>query len=356
MKIENTAISLSSHYQSLEEHTVEEKLEVWNNNAPQEPDSPAFQPDSLSLSFRPGWTGNNGTRSSGRREAEYDAGDLDGTNDPKILQLRLLLAKLFGNESEIRIKRNSAPEGASQGAAGILDLADNAVTNTAAEQGWGMEYSRTESYYERQDLELMAEGTVTTEDERTIDFSYYGQLSREFRLEDRIVIQAGSERAIDPLMINFNGPVAELTEAKYLFDLDSDGDKESISFAPPDSGFLFLDLDGDGAVTDGRELFGPKTGSGFGELAGFDMDGNGWIDENDAIFNKLKIWAKNPQGIDAIYSLKDKGVGALYLGYTESDFKLKDQLNNLQGEANRFGVFLHENGTPGTLEEVDLVV
>lgn len=65
-----------------------------------------------------------------------------------------------------------------------------------------------------------------------------------------------------------------LTEAKYNFDLDSDGREDLISFVRPGSGFLALDLNGDGRVNDGRELFGPATGDGFAELARYDQDGN----------------------------------------------------------------------------------
>jgi hypothetical protein len=45
----------------------------------------------------------------------------------------------------------------------------------------------------------------------------------------------------------------------------------------------------DGRVNDGRELFGPRTGDGFAELAAYDDDGNNWIDENDGIHDNLSI-------------------------------------------------------------------
>jgi hypothetical protein len=43
-----------------------------------------------------------------------------------------------------------------------------------------------------------------------------------------------------------------------------------------------------GRIDSGSELFGPATGSGFGELAALDGDGNGWIDENDDAFARLR--------------------------------------------------------------------
>ena len=40
------------------------------------------------------------------------------------------------------------------------------------------------------------------------------------------------------------------------------------------------------------------TGDGFKDLAMYDEDGNGWIDENDEIFSKLLIWSKDENGND----------------------------------------------------------
>ena len=36
----------------------------------------------------------------------------------------------------------------------------------------------------------------------------------------------------------------------------------------------------------------------FYDLAEFDLDLNGWIDEADPIFDKLKIWSKDSAGKD----------------------------------------------------------
>jgi hypothetical protein len=67
----------------------------------------------------------------------------------------------------------------------------------------------------------------------------------------------------DPLVINFEGTAAELTERTYEFDLDSDGEADQIHFIGPNSGFLALDRDGSGTIDNGSELFGTSTGNGF---------------------------------------------------------------------------------------------
>ena len=40
-----------------------------------------------------------------------------------------------------------------------------------------------------------------------------------------------------------------------------------------------LDINEDGKINDGKELFGTASGNGFGDLAAYDQDNNGWIDE-----------------------------------------------------------------------------
>ena len=61
--------------------------------------------------------------------------------------------------------------------------------------------------------------------------------------------------------------------------LGGDGWRRRISWMKPGDGLLAYDRNADGKANDGRELFGPQSGDGFGELAALDSDGNGAIDE-----------------------------------------------------------------------------
>jgi hypothetical protein len=141
-----------------------------------------------------------------------------------------------------------------------------------------------------------------------------------------------------------------------MFDLDSDGEKDSISVLNSDSGYLSLDLNGDGIINDGSELFGTKSGDGFSDLAAYDEDGNGWIDEADSIFNRLKITVMDADGNQTLYSLKDKGVRAICLKRVETDFSLKSLKDNrTNGMIRETGFFLFESGKAGTVQHLDLV-
>lgn len=70
----------------------------------------------------------------------------------------------------------------------------------------------------------------------------------------------------DPLVFNFEGNTADITDQKFMFDLDCDGKEEEISSLGKGSGFLALDKNGDGIINDGTELFGTKSGDGLQTL------------------------------------------------------------------------------------------
>ena len=91
-------------------------------------------------------------------------------------------------------------------------------------------------------------------------------------------------RAVDPLVVNFDGTAAQLSDAKFSFDLQRDGQNETLPTLGSGSGFLALDLNGDGKINDGGERFGPRSGDEFADLAQYDGDGNPWIDEADPIY------------------------------------------------------------------------
>ena len=203
---------------------------------------------------------------------------------------------------------------------------------------------------------FQAQGQVHTKDGRSIDFGVTLELSQSFCREFEGFSQQSSF-FVDPLIINFDTDSASISDQKFLFDLDCDGKKDEISFANQGSGFLALDKNDDGVINDGSELFGTKSGDGFDDLAKYDLDGNGWIDEADDIFSKLKIWTKDENGKDKLIDLKAADVGAIYLGSANTQFSLYNT-NDYSANAmiRKTGVFLKESGGVGTMQHVDLAL
>lgn len=209
---------------------------------------------------------------------------------------------------------------------------------------------------ESESTTFATKGIVQTADGRSIDFNMEVSMSRAFMQETNL-LEVKDYIKTDPLMINLDTNIGSVSDQKFFFDLDSDGKEEQISFAGKGSGFLALDKNGDGKINDGSELFGTSSGDGFKDLAEYDEDGNGWIDENDSIFNRLKVWTKDENGNDFLIDLKKADVGAIYLRNADTQFSLKDDENKLNAEIKKTGIYLREStGAVGTLNHVDLVI
>jgi hypothetical protein len=151
--------------------------------------------------------------------------------------------------------------------------------------------SVTEKYYvaEKETTRFSTEGKVVTEDGKEINFQLNMEMSRSFQAyyEENYVVNNTS--LCDPLVINLDSDIASLNDQKFLFDLDTDGILDNISTLNSSSGYLAVDKNQDGTINNGSELFGTASGNGFADLLQYDLDGNGWIDENDPIWKKLLI-------------------------------------------------------------------
>jgi hypothetical protein len=224
-------------------------------------------------------------------------------------------------------------------------------------QGWGVDYYYKETQTTKEGVAVSVAGTVTTADGKTLDFTASLEMTRETYDETSVSVKAG-DALIDPLMIDTTGQGVRLSGATFNFDLNADGVAETIHAPATGTGFLAYDKNGNGIIDNGSELFGPLTGKGFSELSQFDTDKNGWIDENDSIFDRLSVWQKGPDGTDSLASRRDSGIGAIYLGRTASRFDLTDtnspQGASVAGVVRDTGIFLKENGQTGFIQEVDL--
>lgn len=320
MKIMESNQSFFTSRQYEQKRTSEKKLETWKNPPPPpiaRAPATAMEPQPLTIETLP----------------------------PELVSIKRILEIMTGKEINI-----STPKELKTQEIAFPDL------ETAPERlGWGMRYTELNTYLEAETTRFKTVGAVKTADGKTIDFSLELEMHRKFYTEERYQILAG-DALQDPLVINFNGKGADLTDTRFSFDINADGEDESIPWLAQGSGFLALDSNKDGLVNDGSELFGPETGHGFSELARLDTDRNGWIDENDPGFDDLSIWSGPTWDTSFLTSLKAAGVGAISLSTAETAFTLKDESNITKGQIQRTGVYLSENGSVGTVQQLDLVV
>lgn len=210
-------------------------------------------------------------------------------------------------------------------------------------------------YEEKASMSFSTTGKVVTADGRQLEFNLELEMTREYYESTEVLNQSVEAIMTDPLVISLDGNPISVSNQKWCFDIDADGTKDSISLLSRGAGFLCFDKNGDGTINDGSEMFGSKTGNGFAELSAYDADGNGWIDEADEIFDKLSVWQKDDAGNDKLISLRDAKLGAIYLGSARSEFALKSLSDNKQNaQIRRSGVFLHENGMSGLIQQIDM--
>ncbi|NMD52679.1 hypothetical protein HG547_13760, partial [Shewanella sp. DNRA4] len=141
----------------------------------------------------------------------------------------------------------------------------------------------------------------------------------ELKIDPNIQIDANAiEQSIvrrDPLVFDLDGDGIETvsSDAGIIFDHDGDGIKHGTGWVGANDGLLALDINGNGIIDSGKELFGDNTvlsngekaRDGFAALRDLDINGDGVIDNNDVIYEKLKIWQDiNQDGISQASEIK----------------------------------------------------
>ncbi|QPI73403.1 beta strand repeat-containing protein [Sphingobium sp. Cam5-1] len=204
------------------------------------------------------------------------------------------------------------------------------------------------------------DGTVTiTDNDPTVDGdegsdSLYGIEVVEF--------QGGVQAGISsPIVLDLNGNGVSLVDnrrTKVAFDWDGDGIKNQTGWIGKDDGFLFIDRDGNGTVTNGGELSftSDKDGakSDLDGLRAFDSNGDGIFSSADDHFAQFKVWRdRNGNGrVDKkeIMSLQKAGVASIDLAGTAVN-RNWEWGENLTVNT---GSFTRTNGTTGSFSDVAL--
>lgn len=172
----------------------------------------------------------------------------------------------------------------------------------------------------------------------------------------------------DPLVLDLDGGGITTsginTSSPILFDQDGDGTKTATGWIASGEAIVVRDLNGNGTVDSGRELFGDNTilthgaragqtaANGFEALADLDSNGDGKFDANDADFASVKLWKDlNQDGVSQaaeLFSFADLGVSSINVAGTASNVNLVNGSGGATGNTQTFaGSFTKADGTAG---------
>lgn len=277
-------------------------------------------------------------------EPEYAISDRERSVNELLMQLRAYLISMRERLNRIL----------GRGVFGTDTL--SLAAGTGGVSVWRVNRCETYEYHESSSMSFSTVGKVLTADGRQLDFDMQIDMSHEYSMEYSSSMSEVKTILTDPLVISLDSNPVSVSDMKWQFDIDGDGEKDSVSLLSKGTGFLCFDKNEDGIINDGLEMFGARTGNGFAELMEFDEDKNGWIDEKDSIYEKLSVWTKDDSGQDKLIGLKAANVGAIYLGNVKTAFDMKSVEDNSENaKLRRSGMYLTEDGQARTIAQLDMV-
>lgn len=217
-----------------------------------------------------------------------------------------------------------------------------------------MTVNLTQLVEEHESMKFSAGGIIKTSDGAEISLDLAMMMERQYSATESVSFSK-EVRFKDPILLNFDGSSAVLSDESFAFDIDADGESEWLSYLTGANGWLGLDKNNNGKIDDGSELFGGLTGQGFEELSRYDEDNNGFIDAADAVFDDLLIWRKSMQS-EQLLSLEKSHIGAIFTGSEETDFDLKNDTNQMIGRVIKSGLYVSDSGAAGLVQQIDMAV
>ena len=164
-----------------------------------------------------------------------------------------------------------------------------------------------------------------------------------------------------PLVIDLDGDGIETNEENSTvhFDHDNNGFAESTGWVGKDDGLLVRDLNNNGQIDDGTELFGnnsvlssgEKAANGFEALKDLDSNNDGVFNSSDTAWNQVKVWKDaNSNGVvdeGELLTLEQANVSGINLDYNSSS-----TIDENGNQHNQTGTFIKTDGTTGSIHDV----
>lgn len=173
---------------------------------------------------------------------------------------------------------------------------------------------------------------------------------------------AYAETLRSPLVLDLNGDgitTTNVINGNIYFDHDANGFAEKTGWINAEDGFLARDLNKNGVIDDGSELFGNYTvlkdgtlaANGFEALKDLDSNNDGVFDVNDEAFHDVVVWRDaNGNGMTddgELIDLLQAGVSSIALNYNAGEES--DENGN---KFSQTGTFSDANGINKTIADI----
>ena len=163
---------------------------------------------------------------------------------------------------------------------------------------------------------------------------------------------------VTPIVLDLNGDGIQTTTMQngVNFDINNDGKVDQTAWVARGDGLLVRDINHDGQINDGSELFGSATvlpsgktaADGYVAMKALDTNNDGVLNAKDAAFSELMVWTdNNGNGITdehELTNLSDLGISSLSLNASKSDLNNNGNLIGLMGSYTTTDGQLHTMG------------
>ena len=168
----------------------------------------------------------------------------------------------------------------------------------------------------------------------------------------------GLDNTCSPLVLDLDGNGIETSWKQSVeFDFSGFGAPMKTAWIQSGDGLLARDLNGDGCVSQGAELFGENTRigaraaeDGFDALAALDANEDGRVDRRDPAFSELLVWRDNGDALCAPSEVSSlRGLGITSLDTRSSSTEHRDAAGSLHALRASFAA---RGGKQGALVDV----
>jgi hypothetical protein len=276
--------------------------------------------------------GSTGTGDGGSQQA---ANVNNHTTDTSPLISGSLTQALTGTQSVKLLRINMTDASTTEVALGAVTMGVNGTS-------WSYQDSGLTAGKQYRYIARVMDGSTVLDDSNTYTLNVVSQVTTS-----------------SPLVLDLNGDGVHTTSVGTgtVFDLTGAG-KQSVGWTTGADGFLVRDLNHDGQINSGAEMFGnnttlangSKAATGWDALQSLDSNADGVVDAKDSAFADLKVWvdADGDGTTDAgeLRTLSDAGVVNIHVAHVEG--RTVENGNVLDGA----GSFTKADGTTGSMTDV----